>query len=78
MPANTPELESVTPLGRASLVLKVGVGKPVAVKVVEGVLAPITKAGNGPVLMITGASFMVRVKLWSVKPVVFVARTVKV
>ena len=41
-------------------------------------LAPITKAGNGVLLVMTGASFMVSVKLWSVKPVVLVARTVKV
>ena len=60
------------------MVLKVGAGKPVAVKVCVGALEPVTKTGIGPVLMMTGASFIVRVKLWSVKPVVFVARTVKV
>ena len=79
MPLNTPEFERVTPLGKLSTMEKLGNGKPLAAKLyVEGVLAPITNPGIGPVLMMTGASFIVRVKLWVKDPKALVATTSKV
>ena len=77
-PLSNPVLGSrVTPLGSGSTVLKVGAGKPVALKVkMEG--PPTTKEGSGPALIMAGASFTVRVNVWSIKPALLVARTVKV
>ena len=56
VPDSTPALVSVTPSGKAPLVLKVGAGNPVAVKL-NGVAATPNRNATDALLVILGARF---------------------